>query len=231
VINRDKTKLKYGHTADNLPPTSKEKVVWQCDNTNCDEINSTGRPLERTFTYSYYLKKREKAFQEHEGNELCQKCSHAHRIGKVEKTNNLKYPALTQLPNEVNIEQTIEIFGHDPRVTSSWSRKYVILNCSCCGKETETRRCNLNTYKSILETGHFKCTGCWTKERRTGQKASSETKFKQKISQQKRRMKEHGEDPNQVPYIAAVANGDFNNTPPQNKASAQVIPFPKKVNK
>lgn len=222
MINRDKTKLKYGHTADNLPPTSKEKVVWQCDNNGCSH--------ERTFTYSYYLKKRDKAFQEHEGNELCQKCSHAHRIGKVEKTETVKYPALAQLPPEVNIQQTIEVFGHDPQVTSSWSRKYVILNCSCCGKETETRRCNLNTYKSILETGHFKCTGCWTKERRTGQKASSETKFKQKISQQKRRMKEHGEDPNQMPYVAAVANGDFNNnsTSQQNKVTAQVIPFPNK---
>lgn len=219
MINRDKTKLKYGHTADNLPPTSKEKVVWQCDNEKCS--------YERSFTYSYYLKKREKAFKDHEGNELCQKCSHSHRIGKVEKTDVLKYPALTELPAEVNIEQTIEVYGHDPRVTSNWSRKYVILNCSCCGKETETRRCNLNTYKSILETGHFKCTGCWTKERRTGQRASSETKMKQKVAQQKRRLKEHGYE---MPYVAAVANGDFNSSsqPHKNISPAQIIPFPNK---
>lgn len=220
MINRDKTKLKYGHTADNLAPTSKEKVVWQCDNESCSS--------ERTFTYSYYLKKQEKAFKDHEGNELCQKCSHAHRVGKHEKKEVTKYPALSTLPQEVNINQTIEIYGHDPRTTSSWSRKYVVLNCSCCGKETETRRCNLNTYKSILETGHFKCTGCWTKERRTGQKASAETKMKQKVSQQKRRIKEHRDSPHEIPYVAAVANGDFNSTPQNRPSEGKVIPFPNK---
>ena len=219
MINRDKTKLKYGHNAENLPITSKEKVVWQCD--KCS--------YERSFTYSYYLKKKEKAFKDHEGNELCQKCSHSHRVGNHPKNETTtKYPP-RPLPPEINVEKTIEFFGYDPHSLSPWARKYVISNCYSCGKECETKRCNLNIYKSIEETGHFKCTGCWTKERRSGTKASSETKLKQKISQQRRRLKEHGDDPNKIPMVAAVANGDFTSNINNSKTnSAQIIPFPKK---
>ena len=217
MINRDKTKLKYGHTSDNLAPNSTLKVVWNCD--RC--------PAERSYTYAYYLKKKNKAFAEQEGDELCQKCSHSHRIGKTEKTTVIKYAPVT-LPPEVNIEESIKIFGNDPSTMSPWSRNYLILNCGCCNKETETRRCSLNTYKSILSDGHFKCTGCWTKERRQGVKASEETIEKQKLSQQQRRRKEQNNLPPQEHRYKAVGNGDFNSNNQTNQTNAKIIPFPKK---
>lgn len=218
MINREKTKVKYGYFPEDLAQNSESKVVWSCDKCSA----------ERTYTYSYYLKKRDVSFEKHEGHELCQKCSHSHRVGHTSKLETTKYPAI-ELPKEVNIEETIKIFGHDPQKMSPWSRGYVILNCSCCNKETETRRCSLNTYKSILETGKFKCTGCWTKERRQGVKASEETKNKQKSAQQKRRNKEKIQDipvPQTPQRFAAVA-GDPSPRP-YTPNSGQVIQFPKK---
>lgn len=217
MINKEKTKIKFGHFGENLPENSSEKIVWQCD---CC-------PMERTFNYSYYVKKMKLAFEKHEGKELCQKCSHSHRKGIYSNPSEdqIKHKPV-DLPPEVNIPRSIEIYGKDPSKLSPWSRKNIILNCCECQKESDTKRCNLNTYKSILETGHFMCIGCCTKKRRTGQKASEETKNKQRLSQKNRRLKEKEEF---VPY-RAVANDNYSiidNQKTQNKEPAKVIPFKK----
>jgi hypothetical protein len=49
------------------------------------------------------------------------------------------------------------------------------------------KRCGLNRYKSIIETGHFISGGAWTAKRRKGVKASAQTKQAMKDSQIKRR--------------------------------------------
>jgi hypothetical protein len=219
MINREKTKVKYGYIPEDLAQNSESKVVWNCDKCN----------VERTYAYAYYLKKQNHAFDKHDGHELCQKCSHSHRIGHSSKLAETKYEA-QPLPQEVNVEETIKIFGHDPKEMSPWSRGYVILNCSCCQKETETRRCSLNTNKSLQETGKYKCIGCWTKERRQGVKATDETKAKQKAAQQKRRNKEKVKElpsvyqPAYEP-VAKVVNG---NSSSSNGSSGKIINFPKK---
>lgn len=217
MINKEKTKLKYGHFGENLPENSSKKVVWQCDQAGCS--------YERSFTYSYYLKKVTVAFEKHDGKELCQKCSHAHRKGVPlnHASHEIKTIPLAVLPPEVNVERSIEIYGVDPTKLSAWSRKNIVLNCFGCGKESDTKRCNLNTYKSIKETGHFQCIGCWTKKRRVGSKASEETKNKQKQSQINRRQKEKQEE---VKY-KAVANGDYSIINNQKTPLGKVIPFKK----
>lgn len=218
MINREKTKVKYGYFPEELSKNSESKVVW-----NCDKCNS-----ERIYTNAYCLKKVTVAFEKHDGKELCQKCAHSHRVGHSSKLETTKYEALP-LPTEVNVEETIKIFGHDPTVMSPWSRAYVILNCSCCSKETETRRCSLNTNKSLKESGTYKCIGCWTKERRSGIKITEETRIKQKEAQQKRRTKEKIKElptikpqPQYAP-VAQVANGDVGR-----QVNAQIISFPKR---
>jgi hypothetical protein len=84
----------------------------------------------------------------------------------------------------------MERFGYDPYSLSPWSRDRVIVRCKVTGKICAPKRCSLNRYKSILETGHFISTGAWTAERRKGKKASPETIEKMKKNQQARRMKE-----------------------------------------
>jgi len=217
MINRDKTKLKYGYYPEELATTSANPVVWKCD--SC--------PAEREYSYAYALKKYNKAMKT-TGEELCQKCAHAHRKGKVVKPNSKVAPIT--LPPETDLGKTMEVYGINVEDLNPWSRQKVFMKCSC-GKSTETKRCSLNSYKSILTTGHFKCIGCWTKERRKGLKLSEETKIKMAKSQQKRRNKNkvHQLPIRPVyPPLQCVANGDTNLSKNNRGAGASIIIFPKK---
>lgn len=180
MILKEKTKQVYGYEAESLAPTSAMPVFWQCD--NCS--------YERQYSYTYYLKKKEHS-SETDGKELCQKCGHSHRKGTASKVVNKNsfYP----LPPETDIQATMERFGYDPYSLSPWSRDRVIVRCKVTGKICSPKRCSLNRYKSIIETGHFISTGAWTAERRKGKKASEETIQKMKKNQQARRMKEKQE--------------------------------------
>ena len=122
--------------------------------------------------------------------ELCQKCAHAHRKGKSTRQN--KGTALP-LPHQINIEKTLDLTGEDPRSFKPWSRKKIVLTCDC-GRDCVTTRSQINNYKSIKETGEFKCTACWTKERRLNNKASSDTKKLMSNSQKLRRNRERIEE-------------------------------------
>lgn len=175
MINKDKTLKKYKYHPDDLAETSTKKIIWNCDSCN----------LERTYPYYYFVKKYKKSLRE-DGNELCQKCAHSHRKNSNEKKNNKS--EIQQLPKEVDYEKTLSLFGTDINKLGPWSRQRVFIKCSC-GKESTPKRCNLNSLKSIKETGNYKCNGCWTKERRKGLKLSEETKNKMKKSQQRRRKK------------------------------------------
>lgn len=213
MINRDKTKLKYGYYPETLSKTSNKKVVWQCDNLSCN--------LEKDVPNSYALKKYNNSLKSGT-DELCQKCSHIHRKG-VHVKNEIKKYVPQQLPSQVDIFQTIEKYGINPQELSPWSRQKVILRCDC-GKFSETKRCSLNTSKSILETGNYKCIGCWTKERRIGKKLSKETKKKMSDAQIKRRCSIKKDNIKLKP----AANGDFNNN--KKMFNSQILDFKKKNN-
>lgn len=213
MINREKTKLKYGYFPDDLAPTSNKLVVWACESSSCS--------VEHDYSYAYCLKKRQKSLTENKP-QLCQKCSHAHRKGNSQKNTASKFSPVP-LPPEVNLGKTMEKYGINAEDLSPWSRQAVVLNCEC-GAESTTKRCSLNSSKSIIETGHYKCIGCWTKARRTGTQVSQETREKMKTSQQKRR---GTYDPEPLPSLTPplVANGEFSSV--RNK-EGQVIPFKKK---
>lgn len=212
MINREKTKLKYGYFPEDLSDTSNKPVVWQCDREGCKN--------EHDYSYAYCLKKADKAL--HEGkSESCQKCSHSHRKGtSLPPQNKIKaHP----LPPEVNLGKTMELFGINAEDLTPWSRQQVILDCKC-GKESITKRCVLNLNKSVIETGHYKCVGCCTKSRRKGKKASAETKAKMKASQRKRR---GHVDPIVFPEpMPSVAHTGTDGISPLK--DGKLIPFPKK---
>jgi hypothetical protein len=178
MVNNEKTKQKYGYEISSLAPTSNLPVLWSCD--ECGE--------EREYSYAYCLKKTKKA--ESQGTkELCQKCSHAHRKGKV-TTKKKAGDAWLPLPPEVDVAATQERYGYDPRDLSPWSRKRVVVRCFETGVICSPRRCGLNRYKSIIETGHFISGGAWTAKRRKGIKVSSTTKQAMSKSQKNRRVRE-----------------------------------------
>ena len=180
MINVEKTKEQYGYDPTDLAPTSNKMVWWKCD--KCGS--------ERAYAYAYALRKQKKA-QKEGTPELCQKCAHAHRKGKVSTR---KVPtdqkAHYPLPPEVDRNLTMEKFGYDPETLSPWSRKRVVAICSVTGAECTPRRCSLNRYKSVMETGHFVSTGGYTGKRRKGVKATDETKQAMARSQKKRRERE-----------------------------------------
>lgn len=178
MIDETKTLEKYGYTTQELAPTSNLPVWWKCD--ECGE--------EREYSYAYCLRKKEKSGSTG-GKELCQKCSHAHRKGKV-SSKKIEGKSHVDLPPEVDVKATMDRFGYDPHKLSPWSRQRIVVNCWKTGEVCTPRRCSLNRYKSIMETGHFVSVGGWTAERRRGKKASSETKTMMKESQQKRRRRE-----------------------------------------
>lgn len=214
MINQEKTKEKFGYYPDDLAQTSSSSVIFRCD--KCLQ--------EEELSYAYALKKYKKSIKT-TGEELCQKCSHAHRIGKVSVKADKSKPL--PLPPEVNLSKTMELYGINAEDLSPWSRQKVCLSCAC-GKQSETKRCSLNSSKSILETGHYKCTGCWTRERRAGLKLSDETKKKMAKSQQKRRNKNKVTKlPTRPTYapLQPAANGDT--VLPKNNGGS-VINFPNK---
>ena len=193
MIDEAKTLEKYGYTTKELAPTSNLPVWWTCDKDDCG--------TEREYSYAYCLRKQKKA-AETGGQELCQKCSHAHRKGKV-SNKKIQGKSYVELPPEVDVNATLERFGHDPHKLSPWSRQRIVVRCQKTGEVCTPRRCSLNRYKSILETGHFVSVGGWTAERRKGVKASSDTKTLMKDSQQKRRVREKKPvAPTQNPSIA-----------------------------
>lgn len=179
MINEKRTEEKYGYTSNALAPTSNLPVLWTCE--GCGE--------EREYAYAYCLKKQEKA-QTSGGKELCQKCSHAHRKGVKTVKKNSGESSFMPLPPEVDVAATQERYGYDPRDLSPWSRKRVVVRCFETGEICSPRRCGLNRYKSIMETGHFISVGAWTAKRRKGVKASKETKAAMKKSQSMRRHRE-----------------------------------------
>lgn len=186
MIDWDKTKLEKGYGKDDLPKTSHEKVIWKCDNNFCDA------PLdikEREYEYNYARKKAEKA--EKEGKvELCQRCSHSHRRGKV---SDKKEKTALPLPPEVNDEETLKTFGYTASSLSPWTRKKVVIIAED-GSRHEIPRAQLNLSKSVKETGHYKPVSWWTQQRRSGIKISDETKNQMKVSQQMRRQREKAQD-------------------------------------
>lgn len=183
MLLKEKTKEFYGYSTDELSPTSTYPVFWKCD--NC--------AFERQFTMAYYQKKKADAIAKHDGVENCQKCGHAHRKNKT--TDNIQKGSYYPLPPETDVNATMERFGYDPYTLSPWSRKRVMVRCKETGKLFSPKRCSLNRYKSIIETGHFYSIGAWTGKRRKGLKASETTLEKQRLSQKARRKKEK-EQPN-----------------------------------
>jgi hypothetical protein len=212
MINQEKTKLKYGYFPEDLAPTSDKNVVWQCESLECK--------VEHDYSYAYCLKKKAKAKKEKK-SELCQKCSHSHRKGISPKQLAIKKPPVA-LPPELDLGKTMEIYGINADDLSPWSRQKVILKCQC-GKESTTKRCSLNSSKSIIETGHYKCVGCCTKDRREGAIVTQETKIKMQNSQKKRR---GTHDYSPIP-LKPAANGSaiLSSKETQN---GKVIPFRKK---
>lgn len=181
-INWQKTSESYPYdenSIESLENKAKKHVYVTCENLTCSSIHR-----ERLLEYGYALKKVNKAKSEDKPF-LCQTCSHAHRIGKTEHKKENKIQALP-LPPEVNSELTKERFGYYPEELANWSKLEIVIVCGC-GKENEIKRSYLNTYKTMIESNHYKCVGCVTREKRTGFQVSEETKQKQKIAQQKRR--------------------------------------------
>lgn len=184
MINEQETKSKYGYETNSLAPTSNLPVWWKCD--NCT--------FEREYSFAYCLKKKEHS-ESTGGQELCQKCSHAHRKGKA-TTKKQTGQTWQPLPPEVDISATQDRYGYDPRDLSPWSRKYIIVRCSDTGVVSEVKRCGINTSKSVIETGHYSSVGACTAKRRKGVKASEDTKKAMAESQKNRREREK-----QVPAV------------------------------
>jgi hypothetical protein len=181
MINWERTKQDFGYgeeEAKKFPRSSKHAIWATCDNPDCDSSDHR----ERLFEWGTLLKKIKRC--KDQGKDfLCQKCAHSHRKGITSKKRNTEVPAL---PSQVSDELTLERFGYRASDLKPWSRNYIVLVCDC-GKESEIKRTQINSYKSIKETGNFKCTGCWTRDRRKGIKLSSETKDRMKESQKRRR--------------------------------------------
>lgn len=196
MILKKETLEKYGYNPDDLAPTSTKPVEWQCD--ICQ--------FRRTYTKAHCEKKHEIAMSHEDQLEKCQKCSHAHRKGKA--TTDVKKDSWLPLPPEVDINGTIERFGYDPTTLSPWSRKLVVVRCYQTGRICTPKRAALNKSKSVMQTGHFWSIGAWTAERRKGQKASEETKEKQKNSQKQRRKWEK-ENPEAKEKINSSSNPYF----------------------
>lgn len=192
MINWEKTILKskedaeFAKVPDRVAKTTKLKVVWCCDNPECDAPSDV---KERDFEYNYARKKEEAA--ESAGKPaLCQRCSHAHRRGKSTKSTEKSH---LPLPPEVSDELTLQEYGYTASELKPWSRKHVVIEYFDEDNDRHIytpTRAQLNTYKSVKETGHFKPTSWWTKQRRSGSKASAETKALMKESQKKRREEE-----------------------------------------
>jgi hypothetical protein len=185
MIDWKKTLEQFGYEEKDLPPTSKNKVIWKCDNQFCDAPVDI---KEREFEFNYARKKHEKSLANGKVD-VCQRCAHMHRRGKIsEKSGKTHLP----LPPEISEELTMQKYNYKPKDLAPWSRKKVILIAED-GSIHEASRALLNTYKSVKETGHFKPISLWTKERRTNIKATEETKELMKKSQNMRRVREQKE--------------------------------------
>ena len=180
------TLKKYGYEEKDLAKTSKKVVIWQCDNPDCDAPMQVNQ---REYEYNY-IRKKEEAAKKANKPCLCQKCCHAHRKGKVSEK---KQDTALPLPPETNVEKTIERFGYNPHDLSPWSRKRIVLTyISEDGTEYESEapRAQLNKYESVKKFGHFIPIAIYTKKRRTGEKASEETKRQMREAQQHRRQRD-----------------------------------------
>jgi hypothetical protein len=185
MIDWNKTKAEFGYTKADLPKTSHNKVIVTCDNQFCD---APADVKEREYEYNYARKKEEKAIQNNK-QMLCQKCSHFHRKGKVTQK---KQDSALPLPPEVDVQKTIESYGYNPHDLSPWSRKVIVLVTED-GQRHEISRAQLNTSKSVKETGHYRPIAWWTQQRRKGVQDSPETKQLKKASQAARRKNEQSE--------------------------------------
>lgn len=187
MIDWKKTEGKYGYTEATLPPTSKNKVIWHCDNQLCQA------PLdirEREFEFNYARKKREKSAQANK-LELCQRCAHNHRKGQV--TSSCKKTGTIPLPPETSDKLTEEKFGYKASALSPWSRDPVVLVFTDESNQESihiVKRCQLNTNKSVVETGHYRPIAWYTKQRRSNVTVTDETKTLMKKSQNMRRERE-----------------------------------------
>lgn len=209
MIDWIKTQAKYGYTKEDLAPTTQQhKVVWRCDNPNCE---AEPDKREREFVYNTARNKEEKARKEGKPC-VCQKCSHAHRKGKM--TESKKKTALP-LPPETNREKTYEYsktLGGEPyypEQLSDWSRRPIVLTFE--GEDYIIPRANLNTLQSMKKWGVYRPIAWWTKQRREGVTASKKTREKQKMSQQKRREQERKEKENLYQKEGDVLSVDFLN--------------------
>ena len=183
---RAKTESDFAEGPEFLAKTTKQKVIWQCDNDTCDAPSDV---REREFEYNYARQKEEKAAKEGKPA-LCQRCSHAHRRGKSTVS---KEKTHLPLPPEVDDALTEQEYGYKATELKPWSRKPVVVVYMDEDGDRHIytpTRAQLNTYRSVKEFGHFRPTSWWTKQRRQGTKATDETKKLMKESQQKRRENE-----------------------------------------
>ena len=207
MIDWKETQKRFGYVKEDLAPTTQQhKVVWRCDNPNCE---AEPDKKEREFVYNHARKKEEKAAKANKPC-VCQKCAHAHRKGKVSES---KGQTALPLPPEINREATYELsktLGGEPyypEELSGWSQRPVVLTFE--GENYTIPRSNLNTLKSMKEMGCYRPVAWWTRERRTGIKASKETKAQQKKSQQKRRSQEKEAKENMYETQTEVITLDF----------------------
>jgi hypothetical protein len=186
MIDWKKTKEKYGYSESDLPPTSRKLIVWHCDNQLCQA------PLdvrEREYEFNYARKKRAKSSGEGKV-ELCQRCSHNHRKGKVSTT---KTHSAQTLPPEASDNLTEEKFGYKASTLSPWSREPIVLRFVDENNQESihiVKRSQLNTNKSVVETGHYRPIAWYTKQRRSNVVVTEETKDLMKKSQNMRRERE-----------------------------------------
>lgn len=175
MLNLEKTLEKYKVDASTLSPSSNQLVVFTCPRCQKDE----------DYGYAYATRKIMKA-KERGVECVCQKCSHSHRVGQA--------PSITEAkayyPPEMDAVQTLKKFGYTLDSVSPWSRNRIAVKCSVSGKFFYPRRCSLNRYKSVMETGHYISKGVIVARRRLGQLATAETKAKMKASQGLRRTRE-----------------------------------------
>jgi hypothetical protein len=180
---RSLTDMEFAKGSSRVSKTTNQKVIWKCDNVNCDAPSDVS---EREFVYNYARQKEEKAKKEGKDS-LCQVCSHAHRRGKATVSSGKTH---LPLPPEADDELTMKEYGYTASSLKPWSRKHIVI--SFIDEDGDTQiytptRAQLNTYKSVKETGHFYPTSWWTKQRRTGSTATDETKRLMRESQKRRR--------------------------------------------
>lgn len=186
TIEKSKTDPEFAKDPERVTKTTNQKVVWSCDNESCDAPSDV---KERVFVYNYARQKEDTA-EKLGKDSLCQVCSHAHRRGKPTKSSGKTH---LPLPPEIDDALTLKEYGYTASSLKPWSRKPVVI--SFIDDEGDRliftpTRAQLNTYKSVKETGHFLPTSWWTKQRRQGAKASEETKNLMRESQQRRRTNE-----------------------------------------